>query len=248
MAIHLVVPGAGQLRLIWDFGGQGGVNVLGLVIQGSVTFDLALANRLGSAIKPQFTANLAPHMPASTRLMAIGVRDIRNPNLAEYIDTGAPVPGTGTGDPLPRSVALCATIRTLKAGRSFRGRYYQGGFAESENNASGAFAQVLADAVTSFLTQVNGATTGEGMPVGVISRPSLAKTISITVTNPDGTTSSKTKSYPARTGVVTPSSAFQVRDLVWDSQRRRNNGKMPTGALLALAQSTSLVNQHLVLT
>lgn len=39
--------------------------------------------------------------------------------------------GTLTASPLPNDVALCITWKTAKAGRSFRGRTYIGGFTQS---------------------------------------------------------------------------------------------------------------------
>lgn len=50
--------------------------------------------------------------------------------------------GLDGGDPLPASVSLVATLRTLTRGRSYRGRVYTGPFSETSNTAGAPVATV----------------------------------------------------------------------------------------------------------
>lgn len=199
---QLVVPGAAQMRLIWAVGGQlYALNVMGVVNSGSVAITQALTNTIGTAIKSGFASssfNTAIH--TTVTLANIGLRDIRTANTAEFLDTGAAVAGTATGDILPLQIALCITLRTAQAGRSFRGRCFLPGYAESVNTAVG-----LASGSTSavaFVTAIKSALTASSLDLGVLSRPAPLAS-------------------PPRAGFITPVTAIVARDLVWDTQRRR---------------------------
>jgi hypothetical protein len=66
-------------------------------------------------------------------LNRVTVRDVSIPNQAEFVSTNAPVLGTSPALALPLSAAITVTSRTAKAGRSFRGRTYLAGWAETQN-------------------------------------------------------------------------------------------------------------------
>lgn len=199
---QLVVPGAGQLRLIWALGGQlYALNVMGVVNAGSVAITQALTNTIGTAIKSSFTSSgLVASIHSTVTLANIGLRDIRTANTAEFLDTGGAVAGTMTGDLLPPQIALCITLRTAQAGRSFRGRSYIPGFGEGQNTAAGV-SQGASGAVA-FITAIKANLISSGLDLGVLSRPA-----------PD--------SSPPRAGFITTVTSVVARDLVWDTQRRR---------------------------
>src|SRR5215831_14748614 len=114
MVVKVHVPGACLVRLIWSVGSGGTmINVLGASNTGAIAITQAIADTLDSGIKNALNAgtyktSLAP----STILEAVGVRDISNPDLPEFLGAAASVPGTGTGDDLPRQAALVASLRT----------------------------------------------------------------------------------------------------------------------------------------
>lgn len=199
---QLVVPGAAQMRLIWAVGGQlYALNVMGVVNSGSVAITQALTNTIGTAIKASFAStafNVAIH--TTVTLANIGLRDIRTANTAEFIDAGAAVAGTAVGDLLPPQTALCITLRTASAGRSFRGRVYLPGFAESHNTAGGLANGLVAP--VAFVAAIKSNLQSSGLDLGVLSRPA-----------PDAT--------PPRAGFITTVNAVVARDAVWDTQRRR---------------------------
>lgn len=101
--------------------------------------------------------------------------------------------GTVVADPLPANVALVSTFRTGTRGRSFRGRTYMGGHAETTNDGSG---RPLAASVTSINTQWTGfiaSLVGTGVSLVVASYK-----------------------IPTATDVATVTT-----DTTWDTQRRR---------------------------
>lgn len=199
---QLVVPNAAQMRLIWAVGGQlYALNVLGVVNAGSVAITQTLTNTIGTAIKSAFSSsafNTAIH--TTVTLANIGLRDVRSANTAEFLDSGAAVAGTLAGDILPLQIALCITLRTAQAGRSFRGRIYLPGYGEGSNTAAG-----LASGSTSavaFVTAIKSALVASSLDLGVLSRPAPA-------------------AVPPRAGFITTVTSIVARDLVWDTQRRR---------------------------
>jgi hypothetical protein len=232
----LVIANSAQLRLLWGLNTNvnAAINVLGVSKPAGVTITQALANTIGAAVKSAVgTSLLAAELHTATTLNRCGLRSLDAANEVEFFDTGAPVAGTATGDVLPRAVALVATLRTAKAGHSFRGRVYIGGFSELANQTGANAAPSTATAVGAFITAIQNALKANGLDLAVLARPAEARVETITVTHADGTTSSKTKSHPARTGQVTIVTAVEVRNQSWDSQRRRTSIGSTSTLLLA---------------
>lgn len=201
---QLIVAQAAQLRLIWALSGQlYALNVLGVVNAGSVAITQALTNTLGAAIKTGFT-NSAHNANVSTTvtLVNIGLRDIRTANTAEFLDSGGPVAGILASELLPPQVALCITLRTAQAGRSFRGRVYLCGYAEGDNTIGGVVIPATLAPSVAFIVAIQAALVANGLNLGVLSRP--APTLPV-----------------PRAGFVTPVTSIVCRDAVWDTQRRR---------------------------
>lgn len=199
---QLVVANAAQMRLVWAKSGSlYALNVLGVVNAGSIAITQALTNTLGTSIKSALTSSgLGAMLHTTTTLVNVGLRDIRTANTAEFIDSGGPVAGTATGDALPPQVAFCVTLRTAQAGRSFRGRVYCCGYAESVNSVDGTFGGGLGS--TSFIVAIQSALVANSLNLGVLSRPR------------------PTAPIPSA-GFITPVTSIAARDVVWDTQRRR---------------------------
>jgi hypothetical protein len=220
MPISPVIANTVEVRLLWALAGNGAINVLHATSP-TVPVNQALANTLGAAIKSAFTANLGPMFNSGSGLIRVGVRDLRIEHAAEFLDAGTSVVGSGVGDSLPSQVALCITLRTASAGKSFRGRVYLGGFIETENDAAGTALTVVS---TTF---------------AVASRPAERTTLVETTFHNDGTTSTRTVTQsPARAGGSTPVTSISSRNSQWETQRRRTNGRgaVPT-SLTAVAES-----------
>lgn len=239
MPISPVIANTIEVRLLWALAGNGAVNVLHAT-SSSAPVNQALANTLGAAIKSAFTANLAPMMNSGSGLVRVGVRDLRVEHAAEFLDAGASVVGTGTGDSLPSQVALCMTLRTASAGKSFRGRVYLGGFTETQNDPAGLGIVAASTNCVAFLTAVSSAMSGSGLVFAVASRPAERSTVVKTTFHNDGTTTTRTITQsPARAGGSTPVTSISSRNVAWETQRRRTNGRgaVPT-TLRAVAEQT----------
>jgi len=220
------IDAAAELRLYWAINDQLAVNVIGARVNGSVTFDQDLADALGTAIKSGFTTALTGLMSPNTSLAKVGIRDLRTDNNAEFQDSGVPVAGTGTGDALPAGDAVCITHRTAKSGKSFTGRTYISGWDETQNTANGQVAISAANGATSFMNVIAGALAGNGMSFAVLSRPREQKVIQEITTHADGTTTVRTLSrVTAKDGQATQVLTHESRNALWESQRRRDNGR-----------------------
>jgi hypothetical protein len=240
MALPLVIPSTVQIRLLWILNAQLGVNVLHGIAAGGTVVNQALANTLGTSIKSAFTTNLAPHMNSNTALTKVGVRDIRAANLPEFLDVATGVGGVAVGDALPSNVALCLTLRTASSGKSFRGRAYIGGWAETVNINNGVADTIASTSAVAFMTAVSNAFTASGLTLAVASRPAERYTIVKTVFHNDGTTTGETIGQGnARAGSATPVTVIESRSAGWESQRRRTNGRgVPISLFGAVASST----------
>jgi len=207
---QLVIPNAVQVRLKWTLaGGTLAYNVMTAQSAGGTQPTQALTNTIGSAIKSALTSStLVSWLASSTTLTKVGLRWIGAPNFVEYEDSGAGVVGTAVGDALPKQTAFCVTIRTALAGRSYRGRIYLPGFAETANMADGTASLSVGTAAASFVNSIGAALASSGYTLGVGSRfraaqPSLVPPIL------------------ERAAFFTPYTTAVARDNVWDTQRRR---------------------------
>jgi len=199
---QLIVPNAAQMRLIWAASASlYALNVLGVVNAGNLAITQALTNTLGTAIKAALTSSgLGAQIHTSVILATVGLRDIRSANTAEFLDSGGGTAGTAAGDFLPPQTAMCITLRTALAGRSFRGRVYLPGYSELVNSATGTL--TVSTASVAFVTAIQSALVANSLNLGVLSRPAPL-------------------ALPPRAGFITPVTSIVARDLVWDTQRRR---------------------------
>lgn len=226
MAVSPVIQNAVQVRLVWALGAEVAINVLGAIAAPATVVNQTLANTLGAAIKSTFTSQLAAQMHTSTQLAKVGVRDLRVANQPEFKDSGAGVNGTGTGDPLPKQTALCITLRTGLAGKSFRGRIYFGGYTEAVNDTNGAAAAAAITATLAFCNAMAANFTASGLTNAVLSRPAERSVTVRTTFHNDGTSTADTISQvSAKSGVATGLTAFESRNSRWESQRRRDNAR-----------------------
>jgi hypothetical protein len=198
------VPNGVQLRIAWFIGGTTFNNVLHASKVGGVAVDQALANAVDSAVKAAFTSSgLAAHIVSGCSLSVVGVRDVASKGMAEFLGSGAAVPGTATGDALPSRTALCITHRTARAGRSFRGRSFLPGFGEADNDSAGHASATATAAGAAFFNTI---------------RTTLPSTLVLGVGSADR--------YDAngnviRAGFVTPISISLSRNNLFETQRRR---------------------------
>lgn len=205
----LVMSNAVQVRLIWSLLGRTCSNVLGGSVGGGYANSQAHADALGVDVLGDFTSSgLAALMPASSILVAVGIRDLRTANQVEYISTATEVVGTGSGDALPNELAAVVTLRTALAGKHYRGRVYISGANEAQNLSAGTIATAFNTGIVTFITNVQSDMGTQGITLSVLARPSY-----LNLAPP-----ADTVVFP---GALTPVTSITARDTNWDTQRRR---------------------------
>lgn len=195
----LVISNAVLVRLVWTGQTTGTpVNVIGFRKTGATVVDQALADQVSSIIKTNFTSSgYAALVSTALGIVSVGVRDLSQPNLPEFIGAGAKEPGAAaTGKQLPAQLALCVTLRTAKAGKSFRGRVYLPQWQDSALDAGGFVTSAANTAGVAFMNENKTDLLAAGLTLAVVSR--------------------KTLSYQDVTLV-------QSRDQIWDTIRGRGN-------------------------
>ena len=223
----LVIGNCIQVKLNWLLAGNAGVNVLHFSKGGTTVIDQTRAESIGSAIKTAYTANLAVLQAPNVALASVSTRDLSAPNLPEFTDTGALVGGSdATGQPLPPQTAFCLTFRTAKSGKSFRGRIYLGGFTETNNDGTGAASAAVSTGCLGFLDDVMTAMGNLGHELQVASRPANASQLVRRTGLPNGDIVEEIlSSTTQKAGGIERVEAVQARDLRWETQRRRGNGR-----------------------
>ncbi len=207
----LVLASAVVVRIGWSFNGVLGFNVLGGSVGGGFANSQAHANALATAIAVSLTSSgLKALLATTTELLTVGIRDVRTANEVEYSGDAGPVVGTGSGDPLPNELAAVVTLRTAKAGKSFRGRSYFSGAIVAESDASGHIVAGFNTAIVAFMTAVQANMGTEGITLCVLSRPRYANLLPPLDIQTYG-------------GNLTPVTSITARDTQWDSQRRRQS-------------------------
>lgn len=193
----LIVTQGALVRLIWAQSGINyAVNVYGAINTASAAITQTTANTLGSAIKAAFSAGGAwnTQVGTSVTLANVGIRDVSAPNRPEFLDAGAAVAGTAAGNLAPLNTAICVTLRTALAGRSFRGRTYLSGLTTAAVSTGGLITGPVQAAAKAWVDAVDAAMGANGFPMAVISRTrNVANDVTLT----------------------------QTRDALWDTQRRR---------------------------
>jgi hypothetical protein len=209
MPFPLVVPNAALVTLHWQIAGERCHNVLGAVKPGGVTVTQAMADQLGAAIKPALgNSGMAPLLSSSTALVDVGVRDISTAGMPEFLDSGAATLGTAVDEPLPTQIALVVSSQTDRAGASYRGRTYFSGWTEISNLATATASSAATTAAMAFLQACSDAMDNAGLAFAVISRPREARTIPAV-------------EISAKAGWATPITSLEIRNAMWDTQRRR---------------------------
>jgi len=224
MAIPIIIPNGVLVRLVWTLGGSTQmINVLGGQVSGAFVNSQAIANSLGTAVKSGLASSgWGAKLATTTILQNVGIRDMRTANNAEYLDQGATAAGTGTGDALPPGTSFVVSLRTAKAGPSYRGRVFLGGITEAWNIANGTADPTIGTVGVAFVTMLQTSFNAQAITLAVASRPGPQIVTQKTYTYSDGSTKTTTHTQHSRTGQVNNVTAILARNLTWDAQRRRD--------------------------
>lgn len=199
-----------EINLDWRLGAKTVKNVLHARIPGTFTPTSTIADSITTAMDSLVTSSgLRAFLASTTRLPFASLRDLRTPNNALIEGTVSPTLGTGVTDALPHQIAAVVTLRTAKAGRSFRGRTYLPGFDEAANDVNGAIGDTTRTALDAFaagfLTVIN----HDSMQLVVWNRPVIDR-------------APGANCAVLRPGSIENVTSAIIRDNRWDSQRRRN--------------------------
>jgi hypothetical protein len=206
----IVIAGAAQVRIYYSQTAVRFINAVGAIGSPASNVNQALADALDAAIKSAFTSSgFAATVATALTLTQIGIRSLNAANLAEFLGTGAAVPGTGTGDPLSRSTSGVVTLRTALAGKSYRGRLYMPPQTEANNDTFGNQATAAGTAMNAYVTGIRNALAASGLTCAILS-PALPERLN-----------SAGQTLPAKPGFATAVVSNQVRNSNWGTQRRR---------------------------
>lgn len=199
---YIPVPQAATVELLYRQDGQIVENVLGFRFASVTSQTISDLTGLAAAVKSWWTTNLQPIVHSAVSLYMIRATDISSQSgpVVEYT-TGLPAVGATGADPMPNSVTIVYKAKTALRGRSYRGRIYHVGLAESHvtgNIVVSTQQTALQAAYTALLA------TMAGYNYGIISR--------------------QLNGVKRTTGVITPVVSLSS-DGVIDSQRRRLPGR-----------------------
>lgn len=195
----VVVDNTCQVRITWSNSGTPfAVNVChGIKDDPLASIDAAKAQSLANAMSTRFAAMSGATKNAlrnTITLSQVGIRDLNSANNPEYIATPATAFAyTGISELLPLNVAACVTLRTAKAGASYRGRMYITGWGEGVST-EGVMAATATTGAVEIVNAVKAALKDAGLTMSVASRK-LGKSSQVT--------------------------SVLSRDNRWDTQRRR---------------------------
>jgi hypothetical protein len=160
---------------------------------------------VGGSLLPAYLAQAGTHLSIN----GVEVIDIRSADNPGIQSTGAPVAGTNPSNPSPDQVAIVVTLRTGKTGRSHRGRSYVAGWTSAAVAPDGTIAPAAQNAALSYVQAW--ALAASGVPaVLAIRSPALPDRPAH-----DGTT------LPAKPFELTQVLSFDMRDTIFDTNRRR---------------------------
>jgi len=161
---------------------------------------------LHNALLVWWTDTWAVGVASQVSLREIAITDLSSESATSSV-VPAPTPnptGHVTGLSLPGGSALCVAFRTLKRGRSFRGRNYVPGIGENRRSGNQVLSTMVADMQTAYNALIPLAA-DLGVDWVVVSRFA--------------------NKLPRVTGIATKVNAAAVVDDNIDSQRRRLTGR-----------------------
>lgn len=158
-----------QVRLVWSLpGGRTAYNVLHGTVAGGFIASAAISEAIFTAIKGAAGwTSWKANVNSTYALAGVDLRDLRSPNLPIVASTSAASAGTGAGVALPPGDALCVTLRTGFAGRSYRGRVYLPGLDSTALAAGGVAAAGTVTNASAFVTAVQTALTASSITLAI---------------------------------------------------------------------------------
>jgi hypothetical protein len=207
----IVIPNCIQVNLMWtQDDGKQAVNVLHARVPGTYTPTVGQANGLlGLMGGDLFNQGILGHMPATSALAAVHMRDLRAPMLPFILSDGPTHPGTSIAAALPNEVAIVLTEKTGLSGPSNRGRIYLPNWDASAVAAGNVIDPSLVNDLTGLgaMWMASFAASGLTMCIGQPARAAY--------------TGSTGRDHPARPAGTVDVTQVVCRDNHFDTQRKR---------------------------
>jgi hypothetical protein len=168
----LVLANAGELLLVWEFGGRRRLNVLHFTGTSTRPVNIANVDTTNGAIKSLFaTSGLQALTAADYAVHGIEVRDLGSATNPWVVATDqAPVVGTSAEVSLPSQIAAVASLHTDKRGKNYHGRTYIPGASEDDNGLNGTMSVAYQTAVRLFVDGIRVHLASVSWPMAVVSR------------------------------------------------------------------------------
>ena len=193
------VPDTAQINIVYSLDGQTVENVVYYKHDGTPT--LADLTNITDAVAAYIRTSLMPALSSAIQLIrVVGVLLDVADGLIVTNTVSLPLAGGDSDAVLPNNVAFCISLRTGNRGRSFRGRNFIPGIAESHVVKS-ELNSTAAGGLVSAWGGLLAVGTSSGWTMVVVSRFH--------------------NHLPRTTGVATPVQSIFAIDNVVDSQRRR---------------------------
>jgi len=181
-------------------GGEPIVNVHHVDVHTDVT--VGVMNNVLTAYEDWATASFLPLLSDQYTLEQIVVKDISVADGIEVTNTYTTGnTGGSTAPAIANNVALVSSLRTIRTGRSFRGRMYWGGIPKDVQDTPTTVTTIYATAVQGAIQDLIDALEAIGYTLSVLSRVALG--------------------VKRATGLLTEIVSI-VQNLITDSQRRRD--------------------------
>lgn len=176
----------------------------------------SVATALFGSISSAWGSNLASLCPPATAFQNVYVRDMTSYTNPIFVGTGTAVPGTSASVAMPVNAAIVITEQIASRGRGLKGRIYLGGFATNADAGGGVISAAAQTGLNAFCTALFNAISGQSLT------PCLAQPARYQYQGVTGTVHPARGSVgPPPTGTHVNINSYVLRDLVWDTQRRR---------------------------
>lgn len=168
-----------EVDLLWNTaGGKAVRNILHATVATAFTATPTISQAVFAAITSGATwTAYAAFLHSTAQMAGVQIKDVRNANSAYAVSTGLAVAGTGAGAALPAGVAAVCNLKTLFAGRHYRGRVYLPGLDSSALvAATGIFLGTFQTAAQNWMALVQSALNTSGMTLAIGQPARLAYT------------------------------------------------------------------------
>lgn len=161
-------------------------------------------------------ASLCPAGPPATQFQNVYCRDMSSFSNPVFTGTGTAVSGTSASVAMPVNAAIVLTEQIASRGRGMKGRIFLGGFATNADAGGGVISNTAQTGLNAFCTALFNAITAQTL-TPCVAQPARQQYLGVTGT----LHSARGSAGPPPVGTHVNLTAYVLRDLVWDTQRRR---------------------------